>query len=179
MTRYDEICAAFRENLPRKLALSKAIEELPLRLRNAVEAELNPPRGATVFLSGMYERDIPFVYLARPIRDEHGKEKYIPCSPEDALFRDNDGVLHFGLGLAIEAPSMGPYMIHWLVALEGITQDVFTLKIVGAPGTIETKVGDCGSYTIAAKKIGEWMLAYQSDAFAALGDKAPAGFRGV
>jgi len=178
MTTYAEICEAFREQLPRRLALNKAIAELPLRLRNAVDAELSPPNRHANFLSQMHGRDIPVVYLARPHPDDRGQNKYAPCSVEDALFRDYDGVLHFGLGLAVEGPDMAPYMLHWLIALENITEDVVTLKIVGAPGTVDIRIGDADSLAAAAQRICEWMIALQSDVSASLGDSAPIGFRG-
>jgi hypothetical protein len=97
---------------------------------------------------------------------------------EDALFRDYDGVLHFGHGLAVEGPDMAPYMLHWLIALENITEDVVTLKIVGAPGTVDIRIGDADSLAAAAQRICEWMIALQSDVSASLGDSAPIGFRG-
>lgn len=179
MTKYEEICAAFRETLPRRLALSSAIEELPSRLRNAVHAEMKPSAERAEFLSGMHGRHIPVVYLARLVRDENGKYSYVPCEPTDALFRDGDGILHFGLGLAIEVSGFRSYMLHWLIALEDISEDTFTLKIVGAPGTISMKQEDPESLATVARKISEWMLASQMDPSAPLVDKLPVGFRGA
>ena len=176
MTKYEEILEAFRAGLPRKLALSKAVEELPLRIRNAVSAELDVPPGRAEFLSLMHGRDIPYVYLARPVHGEHNAKTWEPCLNDDVFFRDWDGILHFGLGLFLAASDLAPFMLHSAIAIEDITEDTFTLVIVNAPGAIAVKIGDPNSYAEAAKKIADWMLALQSDPRAALGEKALIGF---
>jgi hypothetical protein len=68
-------------------------------------------------------------------------------------------------------------MLHSAIAIEDITDDTFTLAIANAPGAITVKIGDLDSYAEAAKRIADWMLALQSDPRAALGEKAPIGFR--
>ena len=178
MTKYDEISEAFRRTLPRRLALSSAIEQLPARLRDAVHRELAPPVDRAQFLSAMHNRDVSVVYLARLVADENGRNKYVPCEPDEAMFRDYDGVWNFRLGLAIEGDGTTPYMIHWLIALENVSEEVLTLKIVGAPGTVDIRIGDADSLAAAAQRICEWMIALQSDVSASLGDSAPIGFRG-
>jgi hypothetical protein len=176
MTKYEEILEAFRAGLPRKLALSKAVEELPLRIRNALSTELSVPPGRAEFLSLMHKHDIPYVYLARPVHGEHGEKTWEPCLTDDVFFRDWDGVLHFGLGLFLATSNLAPFMLHSAIAIEDITDDAFTLVIASAPGAITVKIGDSNSYAAAAKGIADWMLAMQSDPRAALGEKAPIGF---
>ena len=79
MTTYDEICAAFRDALPRRLALSKAIEELPHRLRIALSTEIGAPNGSVACLTAMHQRSIPYVYLACPVGADEGLRKWEPC----------------------------------------------------------------------------------------------------
>src|SRR6185437_1196017 len=138
----------------------------------------NVPPGRVEFLSLMHERDVPYVYLARPVNREHGQKSWEPCFDNDMFFRDWDGLLNFGLGLAIVAPSMAPYALHVAITIDDVTSDTITLVIVNAPGKIKVQIDKPDSYGIAAKAIGEWLLALQSDPRAALGDKSPIGFGG-
>lgn len=177
MTIYDEICAAFRETLPRRLALSKAIEDLPSRLRTALSDALEAPNGSVEWLSDMHSRAVPYVYLARPVATENGQRKWEPSPNQHDLSRDDDGVLWFGLGLALVCPDMAPYFIHFAVCIEDIREDSVKLVIVGAPGAIELKLGAPESYALAAQKIADWLQTSQADPRAALGESTPVGFR--
>jgi hypothetical protein len=176
MTKYEEICKAFKKGLPRRLALSRAVEELPLRMRDALSSELGVPPELAEFLSSKYKHDIRYVYLARPMQAAHGQWTWEPCLSDDVYYRDQDGVLTFGLGLYIPMTGFQNYMLHVAVAVEDITEDKFALKIVNASGAISVKMDDTNSYNDAAKKIGQWLLDLQSDPRASLGDKASMGF---
>jgi hypothetical protein len=71
--------------------------------------------------------------------------------------------------LFLAASDLAPFMLHLAIAIEDITEDTFTLAIVNAPGAITVKIGDGDSYAEAAKRIGDCMLALQSDPRAVLG----------
>lgn len=123
MTIYEEICATFRDTLPRRLGLHKAIKELPHRLRNAFSEEIGAPNGSVDWLWHMHQRSIPYVYLAWLVADANGLEKWEPCPDDHDLSRDADGVLWFGLGMAIVLPER-PYFVHITIYIEDIREEL-------------------------------------------------------
>jgi hypothetical protein len=176
MTIYDEICAAFRETLPRRVALHESIKELPHKLRSTISDEMGAPAGAVEWLTAIHQRRVPYVYLAWPVAKEDGTWNWEPCFDDDCLRRDGDGILWFGLGLALISPEARPHFVHVTIFLEDIREDAVKLVIRNAPGSIELKFGEPESYTRAAKQIAQWWKTIQSDPRATLGEAAPVGF---
>jgi hypothetical protein len=110
MTRYEELCEAHFAAEPRLLAIDAVFRELPLKMKQALTEHLEVPTGAAEMPTALAGRPTSYVEIYRQEFDQNDKKIWEPCSPNDYLQVDGEGICHFTIGICAELKS--EHMLH-------------------------------------------------------------------
>jgi hypothetical protein len=179
MTEYDDLCQAWFEEEPRRIAIDRVLRQLPLNMKEAISAHLAPPMGHAVMPTKLYNAQTAYVELYWPVLDVSGKRTWERCGADNCLRPDNQGIYTFHIGICIEKTrgSLNASMIYFTFTVEAFDDRFVELQIKNLDGLIRIdNVNDPASYRNAAKLAIDRLIADLRNPTTERWSRVPLGF---
>jgi hypothetical protein len=164
MTTYKELCEAFFNGEPRRLAIDRILRELPTKMKQAISDHLGAPSG--------------YVELYKQMSNEAGHPEWQRCE-DDCLQVDDDGIYNFSLGVraSVHSGSLNYAIMYFSFYVEEFDEHSIELQIKNLDGMISiADVSDAASYANAAKLSIERVMDHLENPKPLRGTRTPMGF---
>jgi hypothetical protein len=160
MIRYEDLCRIYFHLEPERLAVHRALLQLPGKMRQAISDYLDVPKTLASFPTKVFRQPTHYVDLYSPLITQKAGREWERRGINDALLHEEDGSLGFTIGILMERDSGMPSMIYFSFGVGHVDARSVSLhlkNVGGSPIRIED-VNDEAAYTRAAEQTVERLV---------------------